>query len=99
MTAAGVYWKDESVSIGQECQGQGGDEGGMAKNEGARHAPRNGSDSRKAEWDSGSTTGEDGTKSHFAQDARDSVTVIALNLDPSFLHGASGTTSLLHFLR
>ena len=35
----------------------------------------------------------------MGQDARDSVAVIALNLDPSFFYGASGTTSLLHFFR
>ena len=55
--------------------------------------------SRGAVGESGSATGEDGTESRFGQDARDSVTVLALNLDPSFLHGASGTTSLLHFFR
>ena len=48
---------------------------------------------------SASATGEDGTESRFTQDARDSVTVIALNLDPSFFEGTSGTTSSLHFFR
>ena len=48
---------------------------------------------------SGSATGEDGTESRVRQDARDSVTVLAVNLDPPFLHGASGPTSLLHFFR
>ena len=48
---------------------------------------------------SGSATGEDRTEACVGQDACDSITVISLNLDPSFLHGASGATCLLHFFR
>ena len=49
--------------------------------------------------ESGSAPGEDGTEACVGQDARDGVTVITLNLDPSFFHGASRATRLLHFFR
>ena len=36
----------------------------------------------------GSSTGEAGMEASIGQDARDRVTVITLNLDPSFFYGA-----------
>src|SRR5688572_22124590 len=48
---------------------------------------------------SGLATREDGAEARVGQDACDSVTVITLNLDPSFFDGASSTTSLLHVFR
>ncbi len=47
--------------------------------------------------ENGSATGEDGTEARVGQDARDGVTMITLNLDPSLFHGPSRATRLLHF--
>jgi len=45
-----------------------------------------------------STSGEDGTKSSFSQDAGGDIAMIALDLDPAFFDSPSRATGALHVL-